>query len=153
MHMNVEVPIDASKEDIWQLITDIEHAADRISGIEAIEVLESPSDGLVGLKWRETRKFGGKIATETMWVTEAQDLSHYRTEAQSHGSIYRSRMYIDDGEGGTRLGMDFDCEPQTFGAKFMWLVFGFLFRGATRKSLLQDLNDIRAIAEGSGQPD
>ena len=149
MHMNVEVPVEASKQEIWRLITDIENAPSRISGIEELEVLESPADGLVGLKWRETRQFGGKTATETMWVTEAVEDSHYRTEAQSHGSVYRSRMYITDNGDGTRLGMDFDCEPQTFGAKVMWAVFGFLFRGATRKALLQDLNDIKAAAEGS----
>ncbi len=149
MHLNVEVPIEASKHEIWKLITDIEQAPSRISGIEDVEVLESPADGLVGLKWRETRKFGGKTATETMWVTEAVEDSHYRTEAQSHGSVYRSRMYLSDGDEGTRLGMDFDCEPQTFGAKFMWLALGFMFRGATRKALLQDLNDIKAAAEGS----
>ena len=148
MHMNIEVPIDASKHDIWNLITDIEHASDRISGIEEVEVLESPADGLVGLKWRETREFGGKKATETMWVTEAVKDSHYRTEARSHGSVYRSRMYITDDSEGTRLGMDFDCEPQTFGAKLMWGVFGFMFRGATHKALLQDLKDIKAAAEG-----
>ena len=153
MHMNVEVPIEASKHEIWKLITDIEHASDRISGIEEVEVLESPADGLVGLKWRETRKFGGKTATETMWVTEAEQESHYRTEAQSHGSVYRSRMYISDGDDGTRLGMDFDCEPQTFGAKVMWGAFGFMFRGATRKALLQDLIDIKAAAEGTSDSD
>ncbi len=148
MHMNVEVPIEASKQEIWELITDIEQAPSRISGIEEVEVLESPADGLVGLKWKETRKFGGKTATETMWVTEAVENSHYWTEAQSHGSVYRSRMYISDDDGGTRLGMDFDCKPQTFGAKFMWGVFGFMFRGATRKALLQDLTDIKTVAEG-----
>ncbi len=65
MHMNVEVPVEASKQEIWRLITDIENAPSRISGIEELEVLESPADGLVGLKWRETRQFGGKTATET----------------------------------------------------------------------------------------
>ncbi len=149
MHMNVEVPVEASKHEIWKLITDIEHAPDRISGIEELEVLETPSEGLVGLKWRETRVFGGKKATETMWVTEAVDESHYRTEASSHGSVYRSRMYITEDGDATRLGMDFDCEPQSFGAKVMWLVFGFMFRGATRKALLQDLTDIKAAAESA----
>ena len=153
MHMNLEVPVQASKRDVWKLIADIEHAPSRISGIEEVEVLESPTDGLVGLKWRETRKFAGKTATETMWVTEAVEDSHYRTEAQSHGSVYRSRMYVSDDGDGTRLGMDFDCEPQTFGAKLIWAVFGFMFRGATRKALLQDLNDIKAAAEASGSPE
>ena len=149
MHMNIEVPVDASKHDIWKLITDIEHASDRISGIEEVEVLDAPADGLVGLTWRETREFGGRKATETMWVTEAVEDSHYRTEARSHGSIYRSRMYITEDGDGTRLGMDFDCEPKTFGAKVMWVAFGFMFRGATHKALLQDLKDIKAAAEDS----
>lgn len=49
-----DVTINGSKAAIWTATTDIEHASATISGIENIEVLEKPENGLVGLRWRET---------------------------------------------------------------------------------------------------
>ena len=138
MKLSIEVPVNASKRDVWTAITDIEKAAGRISGIEQVEVLESPVDGLVGLKWRETRTMFGKTATETMWITNAVEDEFYTTEAQSHGSIYRSKMSIREQDGVTVLGMEFGAEPQTFGAKLMWAMTGFMFKGATKKALQQE---------------
>lgn len=151
MNIKIQVPVEASRHDVWRLITDIEHAADRIAGIEDVEVLEQPSEGVVGLKWRETRKFGGKTATETMWITEAEEDSYYLTEARSHGSVYRGRVYVVEENGATQLGMDFDAEPQTFGAKVLSAVVTPLFKGAMKKALLNDLKDIKAAAEASDE--
>jgi hypothetical protein len=44
-------------------MTDIENASKIISGIDKIEVVEKPTHGLVGLRWRETRMLFGKPAT------------------------------------------------------------------------------------------
>ncbi len=150
MQLSIEVPVNAPKHDVWTAITDIERSAERISGIEKVEVLEAPGDGLIGLKWRETRTMFGKTATETMWITDAVEDQFYTTEAQSHGSIYRSKMSIREKDGVTVLGMDFGAEPQTFGAKLMWAATGFMFKGATEKALRQDLDDIKASVEASG---
>lgn len=145
--MKVEVPVQAPKEEIWKIITDIEGAPDRISGIEKVEVHHNPGEELIGLKWTETRTLFGKTATETMWVTEAEKNKYYETRAESHGAIYTSIMRIDERDGQTFLGMEFYSQPQTFGAKFMATVLGPLFKGATKKALLQDLEDIKKVAE------
>ena len=63
-----------------------------ISGIEKIEVLEKPSHGLVGLKWEETRIMFGKTAIEIMWITEAEDNSHYQTRAEHRNVVYISKL-------------------------------------------------------------
>ena len=60
MAITVQQKINAPRERVWDIITDIEHAADNIAGIESVEVLDKPEQGIVGLKWRETRKFAGK---------------------------------------------------------------------------------------------
>jgi hypothetical protein len=54
--------INGSRAAVWAAITDIENASEIISGIENIEILEKPANGLVGLRWRETRKLFGKSA-------------------------------------------------------------------------------------------
>lgn len=147
MQVNIKVPVGASKHDVWNLITDIEHAAENINGIESVEVLDKPAQGVVGLKWRETRKFGGKTATETIWITDAVEDSYYMTEARSHGSLYKGRVYVEGEVDETTLGMDFTATPETMGAKILSFVMAPLFRGATEKALLNDLKDLKAIAE------
>jgi carbon monoxide dehydrogenase subunit G len=147
MNLHVQVSIDAPRSDVWRQITDIEHAAYFISGIEKVDILEKPRDGLVGLTWQETRTMFGKTATETMRITDAKDAESYDTEASSHGSLYHSRMAISEERGATRLSMHFDATPQTVGAKLMWALTGFMFRGATRKALQQDLEDIKFAVE------
>ena len=59
MIVEAQVTINGSKPAIWAAITNIENASETISGIENIEVLEKPANGLAGLKWRETRMLLG----------------------------------------------------------------------------------------------
>ncbi len=61
MIVEAQVTINGSKAAIWAAITNIENASETISGIENIEVLEKPANGLVGLRWRETRMLSGGI--------------------------------------------------------------------------------------------
>ncbi|MCF7807807.1 MAG: SRPBCC family protein [Candidatus Marinimicrobia bacterium] len=147
MKVKADVLINASAEAIWQVITDIDQAAERISAIEKVEVLERPVPGLLGLKWRETRTMFGKEATEVMWVTEAEDNVYYQTRAESHGAIYISSMRIETAGDASRLVMEFDGEPQRMGARIMAALTGFIFKGATVKAIQQDLEDIKQFIE------
>ena len=61
---------------------DVEHAADTLSGIGAVEMLtEGPY--AVGTRWRETRSMMGMTASEEMEVTEVED---QRTAALAAGA-------------------------------------------------------------------
>lgn len=147
MHLSTSVVVKAPRHQVWQVVTDIQNAASVISGIEDIEILDQPANGIVGLKWKETRTMFGKTATETMWITDAVEDDYYRTEARSHGCIYRSKIQLADADGATRLTMDFDAEPTSVSAKVLGSTLGLLFKGATRKALLRDLNDVKAALE------
>ena len=147
MTISVQIQIDVSKEKIWQVIADIENSTNVISGIEKIEILEKPSDGLVGLKWKETRTMFGKTASEIMWITDAEEPSYYRTRAESHGAVYITELRITERESSSILTMTFTAEIVKLGAKIMWAMMGFMMRGSTKKALQQDLNDIKAAAE------
>lgn len=149
MKLAVNVFIDAPKEQVWKVITDIDHAKDNISGIEAIEILERPETGLVGLKWRETRTLFGKTATEVMWITETEENSYYKTRAESHGSIYLSTLKVEEQDQGTLLTMEFGAEIQSLFAKIMNALIGWMFVSATKKALMQDLQDIKKAVESS----
>ena len=52
MLVEAQLTINGSKEAVWAAITDIENASEIISGIEKIEIVEKPANGLVGLRWR-----------------------------------------------------------------------------------------------------
>ena len=50
MLVEAQVTINGSKAEVWAALSDIANAADLISGIQKIEVLEKPAHGLVGLR-------------------------------------------------------------------------------------------------------
>lgn len=147
MKLSVQVEINDSKERVWNAISDIENSVHMISGIEKIEVLEKPEADFVGFKWRETRTMFGKEATEVMWITDSVENDYYQTRAESHGSVYISRLSVADSGDGCILTMGFDGEPQTVGAKIMDALTGFIFKSATIKALQKDLEDIKATVE------
>jgi hypothetical protein len=147
MLVEVQVTINGSRAAIWAAITDIENAAETISGIQKIEILARPARGLVGLKWRETRMLFGKPATADKWITDAVENEFYKTRAESDGFLFLSTMSIAESGGGCTLTSVHDSQPQGLVARLMSIPMGLLFKGVARKALLQDLNDIKSAVE------
>ena len=147
MIVEAQVTINGSKAAIWATITNIEKASETLSGIENIEVLEKPANGLVGLRWRETRMLFGKPATVEKWITDAAENEFYKTRAESDGFVFLSTMSISESSGGVTLTSSHDSKPQSIGARLMSIPMGLLFKGVAKKALLQDLNDIKAAVE------
>ena len=147
MLVEAQVTINGSRAAVWALITDIENAPDIISGVEKVEVLEKPVNGLVGLKWRETRMLFGKPATVEKWITDAAENEFYKTRAESDGFVFLSTTRISENSGGITLTGSHDSIPQSVVARFLSVPMMFLFKGVAKKALLQDLNDIKAAVE------
>src|SRR5262245_1845151 len=148
MIVEAQVTINGSKAAIWAAITNIENASEIISGIENIEILEKPANGLVGLRWRETRMLFGKPATAEKWITDAAENEFYKTRAEDNGFVFLSTMRISEcSSGGMTLTSSHDSQPQTIVARIMSIPMGLLFRGVAKKAILQDLNDIKSAVE------
>ena len=147
MIVEAQVTINGSKAAIWVAITNIENASETISGIENIEVLEKPANGIVGLKWAETRMLFGKPATVEKWITDAAENEFYKTRAESDGFVFLSTMSISESGGGVTLTSSHDSKPQGIVAKLMSIPMRFLFKSVVKKALLQDLNDIKSAVE------
>ncbi|NNC89978.1 MAG: SRPBCC family protein [Akkermansiaceae bacterium] len=142
--------IAAEAESVWNVITDIRHAANVISGIKEIQILEEAAGPhFVGLKWKETREWMGKDAVEVMWITDACAPTFYETRAESHGSVYQSRFELEPTECGTRLTMQFNCRPETIGARIMWILMGWMAKRSLRKVIAQDLKDVKSAVENA----
>jgi hypothetical protein len=146
MIVEARVTINGSKAAIWAAITNIENASETISGIEKIEVLEKPANGLVGLRWRETRMYFGKPATVEKRITDAAENEFYKTRAESDGFVFLSTMSISEGSGAITLTSSHDSKPQGIAAKLKSIPMP-LFKGMVKKALLQDLNDIKSAVE------
>jgi hypothetical protein len=147
MLVEVQVNIAAPRAAIWAIASDIEHAADILGGVDSIEILEKPAQGLVGLKWRETRMLFGKPASADKWITAAVDNEFFSTRAESDGFVFLSTLRISEQNGTRVLTSIHDSQPQDFKTRLMAIPMRLFFKGVARKALLQDLNDIKAAAE------
>jgi uncharacterized membrane protein len=146
MIVEAQVTIDGSKAAIWAVITDIENAANIISGIESIEVVEKPANGLVGLKWRETRMLFGKPATVEKLITDADENEFYTTRAEDSGFVFLTTMRISERSSGMTLSSSHDSKPQGFAARVQSIPM-VLFKVVVRKAIMQDLDDYKSAVE------
>ena len=149
MIVEAQITIHGSRAAVWAAISNIENAAKIISGIEKIEILEKPADGLVGLRWNETRMLFNEPATVEKWITDAVPNEFYKTQAQDRGVLFITTMRISESSGSIKLISSHDSRPQGIVARIMSLPM-FLFKGVVKKAILQDLNDIKSTVEGKG---
>jgi hypothetical protein len=146
MIIEAQVTVNGSKAAVWAAMTDIENAAQVLSGVEKIEVVEKPAHGLVGFKWRETRMLFGKPATVEKWITDAAENEFYKTKAEDSGFVFLTTTRISETRSGVTLTSSHETKPQGFVARLKATPM-FLFKGMIKKAILKDLNDIKAAVE------
>lgn len=146
MIVEAQITIRGSKAAVWAATTDIAHFAELLSGVEKIEVVEKPATGLIGLKWKETRKLFGESATVEKWITEAKENEYYTTRAEQDGFVFITTNRVSGSDGAVTLTGIHETIPQGFIPKLKALPMVF-FKGVIRKAILQDLNDIKKVVE------
>jgi hypothetical protein len=146
MTVEAHLTINGSRSAVWAATTDIEHFAQLLSGVEKIVIVERPTSGLVGLKWKETRMLFGKEATVEKWITEAKENEFYTTRAEDSGFVFITTNRISGSDGSVVLTGIHETRPQGFAAKLKSLPMVF-FKGIIKKAILKDLNDIKAAVE------
>jgi hypothetical protein len=146
MRVEAQITIKADKPAIWSVITNIRGTAEIISGVKKIEILNEPANGLVGVKWRETRMYFGKPAAIDKWVTDAVENKFYKTRAEMDGFIFSNAMTLSDDADNITLTSSHETKSQGIIAKLKSLPMIF-FRGMLKKAILQDLNDIKTAVE------
>ena len=149
MELSVFVEIEKPLSDVWRAIVDFKNCSTYIEAIVKLEIIDEPKDTLIGFKWKETRVRFGKEAIETMWITDCVENKYYQTRAESHGSIYISRLSVERVENRTKLTMSFSAEAQTFFVKIFSACMGFLMKGYMKKALAKDLVNIKRHVESS----
>ncbi|MFO0581652.1 MAG: SRPBCC family protein [Anaeromyxobacter sp.] len=146
MLVEAQVTIAGTQAAAWAAITNIRGAADIITGVKKIEIVEEPATGLVGLKWRETRLYFGESATVEKRITRADDGAFYETRAEMDGFVFITTMTVSEAGGSIRLTSTHETQAQGIVAKLKSLPMVF-FRGVLKKAILQDLTDIKRAVE------
>lgn len=147
MQVSTSIEINGAANEVWSVVSDIEHSDRYVSAINKIEVLEKPEGGLVGFKWKETRTLFGKEASEIMWITDSVENQYYETRAESHGSVYISRISLEERNEKTLLTMSFEGTPQSLVAKIVSGLLSVMMKSSIKKELDKDLNDIKQYIE------
>jgi hypothetical protein len=120
-----------------------------IRGIERVEML---TDGpvRVGTRFRETRTMFGRSASEDMAVAELAPPFRLVLTAENHGTRYVVTHEVTPAPNGARLVLTFAGTPVTAAAR-LFSIIGFLFMGAVRRKLEDDLAQVKAEAERRGR--
>jgi uncharacterized protein YndB with AHSA1/START domain len=139
----IRAPIDV----VFGVFADIEHAADHLSGIEAIEIVSDVRLGL-GTRWRETRMMFGRPTTEEMEITEFEPPTRYSVGSDSRGTRYQTVFEFAEGggEGVTEATMIFGGRPVSIGARLL-SPLAFVFAGQVRKMIEADMDDLVVACE------
>jgi carbon monoxide dehydrogenase subunit G len=147
MQLSVSTHINSSPDKVWQAITDFEDCANWINGIIDLEILDEPEEGLVGFTWLETRKMFGKIAVETMWITDCVDGESYTTRAESGGAIYVSKLTVTPQGESSLLTMEFADLSDSLFVNLKSSIMGLFMKKMMIKMLEDDLVDIKKYVE------
>jgi hypothetical protein len=147
MNVVVDIEIAKPKEIVWSVITDIDNYSSMVSAILYLNIISQPENGIVGLKWKETRRMFGKESSEIMWITEAIENEYYCTRAESHGSIYITKLSLIETGGSTLLMMSFTGVAQTLFTKIVSACMSVFIKSSMEKALQKDLEDIKKYVE------
>lgn len=134
----------AAPARMWAVASDFARAAERIEAITQVEIL-TPGPVGVGTRFREWR---GSHDVDMEIVAWSPPRS-YSLRGYALGTEFVSEIRCVPDGSGTRLEMEIQVRPQTFGAKLLSPLLALMSRMMV-KSCAKDLVDIAAAAERAG---
>lgn len=152
MQISLEQHVAAPPMAVWRVLTDLDAAAQHLTGVTGIERLPGPDGYTVGTRWRETRKMIGTEASEEMEVVAVEDGLSTEISSEAQGVRYRTRFELHEVPHGTLLTMTFSGEREsaTAWSRLVERVTSRLGERISRRAMAQDLADIGAAAEELG---
>lgn len=148
--VKVSTQIKAPVERVFELFTDIEHAAERVSGIKKIDIMSTGPFSL-GYRWTETREVMGRLDDATMEISSFERNRMY-TVTHYKGAVFGSGVRIDTTfrfepvPDGTEVSLEFELDPGGL-PPAMLLPLEWAIGGKVRHVLSDDLEDLKASIE------
>ena len=148
--LELDVLINAPAERVFEVLTDLEGLPERVTAIQKIELLTEGPVGL-GTKFRETRIMFKREASEEMEFTSFDPPQGYVLEAESRGARYTTTYRLDPENNGTRLSISFEGTALSPFARFVSAVLMPFFKGAMRRAVEADLENLKHAAEAGSE--
>ena len=146
MNLVIEETIEAPIQQVFELFTDLSHAADHVESIKTIEVIGKGPVGK-GTRFRETRIMFGKERTEEMEITSFDPPRSYRVEAMTCGAQFTTIYRFEGGQRETRVTMETCMKPVSLLSRVTGPLMGFMMKGSMRKMMSVDHADLKRVAE------
>lgn len=141
----VSSEIDAPVENVFDLFTDIEHAAEHVSAIEEIKILSSGPMNL-GFRWVETREVLGRLDEAEMEITAFERNHTYTITHHKAGVRIDAVFTFEPIETGTKVGIEFDLNPQGLPPGLLSPLEWIIGRHVGH-ALAEDLQDFKGIID------
>lgn len=148
--IHVHGTIPAPPEQVWDVITDIEHADLVLRSVSDCELLSGEGYD-VGTTWRERRSIFGHHGPERVHVVEAVPPVRTVVEAEVGDDVIRTAYRLTPAgpeRASTRLAMTtvVEMSRRSPASRALWSIFGGFSYERTRRVLQRDLEDIEAEA-------
>ena len=107
--VTVSDQIAAPVEKVFAVFTDVERAAERVSGIKEVRML-TPGRFSLGTRWLETREVLGRFDTAEMEVTSFEKDRTYTITHRKLGARIDTVFAFEPSDRGTKVTIEFDLE-------------------------------------------
>jgi carbon monoxide dehydrogenase subunit G len=143
--VKVSTQVAAPIDQVFRSFTDIERAAEKVSGIRGIEMV-TPGPFGPGTKWREIRDVMGHLDSAMMEVTSFDRNRMYVITHHKGGARIDTTFSFEAVKDGTIVSIEFNLDSQGMPPGLL-SPLGWAISGKIRDVLTQDLDDLKASAE------
>ena len=148
--VRVSSEVKAPVDQVFGLFTDIEHAAERVSGIKKIEIM-SPGPINLGFRWCETREVLGRLDDAEMEITSFEP-NHTYTVTHNKGGVRIDTIFtFEPVPAGTKVSVEFELSSQGLPPGLL-LPLEWAIGGKVRHVLSDDLADLKDSIEHVVRP-
>jgi uncharacterized protein YndB with AHSA1/START domain len=143
--VTVDTQVGAPVELVFGVFTDLEHGAQHVSNIQAIEVLTTGGFKL-GTRWRETREVLTQLDSAEMEVTAFERNHTYTITHHKAGARVDTAFTFEPSEHGTKVRVEFVLDSHGLPPGLM-APLGWASAGKVRDVISRDLADLKASVE------
>ena len=141
----VSTRIEAPLTRVFDRFTDLDRAAEYVSGIVAVERFTDPPFG-IGSRWRETRRVLGHLDSAEMEVTQFSRYRGFTISHQKAGLRIDTAFSFEAAGTGTLVAVEFSLDGSQVPAALL-TPLNWVIAGKVRHVLHEDLSDLKAGLE------
>ena len=143
--VTVATTVAAPLERVFEVFTDLQHNAGRVSNIKEIEVLTTGGFAR-GTRWLETREVLTQFDTAEMEVTAFERNRTYTVTHHKAGTRIDAMFTFEPAESGTKVRIDFTLDSHGLPPGLL-APLGWAIAGKVRDVIGHDLADLKESME------